>query len=107
MKIEYYWICAPLLLTACGEGTSEPADISGLEVPEIEVAQMGGSNAEKIARAEKRHGKPFHQMSLEERAEVLAVQDIFGNNVRASGRARPISRAERREILRREEAAGY
>ena len=102
MKVQNYWIYTPLFLAACGESTLDLID-----APEIEVARASESNAEKIARAEERHGKPFHQMSLEERAEVLAAEDLFGNKVSTTGATRSISRAERRAILRREQQEEY
>lgn len=107
MKIAKYSVFAPLLLAACGQSGLERHDNAGLDAPEIEVAQASGSTSEKIARAEARLGKPFHQMTMEERTDALAARDMFGNKERNYGPTRSISRDERREILRREQDAGY
>ena len=65
------------------------------------------TQSEKIASAERETGKAFHDMTAQERADVLAKQDIFGNVQPTISQSRPISPEERREILRREKEAGY
>jgi len=87
-----------LLLAACGSDNSAS---QALGVHDAETT------SEKIARAESEAAKPFHEMTPQERADVLSKKDIFGNTQGSGGSGRPISPEERREILRKERDAGH
>ena len=63
--------------------------------------------AARIADAEAESRQDFGDMSLDQRAEVLAARDAFGDVKHTDEPGRPMSRDEMIAQARAEEAAGY
>lgn len=81
---------ALLLLTACNDGGSVVADVYA------------------SAETKTAYAKPIHEMTDAERLDALADHSISGQlSYQIDPVGKPISIDERREMLRREMAAGY
>ena len=94
-----------LLTAACGSNADQFASV---DEGSVDAATAASDDiAARIADAEAESGQDFGDMSLDQRAEVLAARDAFGNVKHADEPGRPMSREDMIAQARAEEAAGY
>lgn len=94
-----------LLTAACGSNADQtvPAYMSS----NADGTAASDDIASRIAEAEVEAGTSFQDMTLDERAEVLAARDVFGNVEKPSGSGRALSYDEMIAQARAEEHSGY
>lgn len=91
-----------LLTAACGSNADQ-AGLAGNSSKSLASDDISS----RIAKAEVATGIRFHDMTLDERAEVLAARDTFGQVERTNRPGRAMSYEDMIAQARSEEEAGY